>query len=232
VTGQPDVSVPPYSWEPPPHDPPLAPGAVHVWRADLEDVPQRLTELLRSEERERAEAFASARDGQLWARSRGLLRELLGRYLQVDGCMLRFTAGAHGKPGLLEDPARMSFNLSHSAATALYAFSAAGPVGIDIELARHSVDALALAARAFGPAEAERLERLDPDSREQEFRRAWVRHEAALKCLGTGIGAAPAAEAGGRSPWIVELEMGTQAAAAVALTVAPSELRCWEWRAT
>jgi hypothetical protein len=93
------------------------------------------------------------------------------------------------------------------------------------------VDVLALAARAFGPAEAERLRRLDPDSREQEFRRAWVRHEAALKCLGTGIGAAPAAEAGRRSPWIAELDMGAGAAAAVALTAAPSEMRCWEWRA-
>jgi len=105
-------------------------------------------------------------------------------------------------------------------------------VGVDVELARHLVDAVALAARAFGPAEAERLERLDPDSREREFRRAWVRHEAGLKCLGTGIGAAPAAEAGGGSPWIAELEMGERAAAAVAVTEAPSELRCWEWQAT
>jgi 4'-phosphopantetheinyl transferase len=208
----------------------LAPGAVHVWRADLEAVPEQLTQLLSPQERERAEGFARERDGRLWARSRGLLRELLGHYLLLDGRGLRFTAGAHGKPALPEDPEPLSFNLSHSAATAVYAFSAAGPVGVDVELARHSVDALALAARVFGPAEAERLERLDPHRREQEFRRAWVRHEAALKCLGTGIGAAPAVEAEGRSPWIAELEMGT-GAAAVALTAAPSELRCWEWRA-
>jgi 4'-phosphopantetheinyl transferase len=227
----PELSLPPQPWEPPPPDPLLAPGAVHVWRADLRHVPERLTELLCAEERERAEAFARERDGRLWARSRGLLRELLGRYLRIDGRSLRFAVGAHGKPALLEDPDLLSFNLSHSAATAVYAFSAAGPVGVDVELARHSVDVLALAARAFGRAEAVRLERMDPDRREQEFRRAWVRHEAALKCLGTGIGAAPAAEAGGRSPWIAELEMGTRAAAAVALTAAPSELRCWEWRA-
>jgi 4'-phosphopantetheinyl transferase len=229
VTAQPDLSAPPYSWEPPPQDPPLAPGAVHAWRADLEAVPEQLTQLLSPEERERAEGFARKRDGRLWARSRGLLRELLGRYLQVEAGRLRFATGAHGKPALLEDPEPLSFNLSHSAATAVYAFSAAGPVGVDVELARHSVDALALAARAFGPAEAERLERLDPDRREQEFRRAWVRHEAALKWLGTGIGAA---QARGRSPWVAELEMGTRTAAAVALSAAPSELRCWEWQAT
>jgi 4'-phosphopantetheinyl transferase len=230
MTGQPKLGATPHPWELPPPDPPLAPGAVHVWRADLEAVPEQLTRLLSADERERAERFAHERDGRLWGHSRALLRELLGRYLQIDGGSLRFATGAHGKPALLEDPDLLSFNLSHSAATALYAFSAAGPVGVDVELARHSVDVLALASRAFGPAEAERLERLDADRREQEFRRAWVRHEAALKCLGTGIGAAPAAQAGGRSPWFAELEMGTRAAAAVALSAAPRELRCWEWR--
>jgi 4'-phosphopantetheinyl transferase len=239
------LGAPPHPWELPPPDQPLAPGAVHVWRADLETVPEQLTQLLSPDERERAARFAHERDGRLWGRSRALLRELLGRYLQVDGGSLRFAAGAHGKPALPADPPaspglsesgppdrpRLEFNLSHSAAIALYGFTKAGPLGVDVELTRHSIDVIALAARTFGPDEAERLRRVKSERREQEFRRAWVRHEAALKCLGTGIGAAPAAEAGGRSPWIAELEMGTRAAAAVALTAAPSELRCWEWRA-
>jgi len=215
---------------------------VHVWRADLQRIPERLTELLSPDERKRAAGFARGRDGRLWARSRALLRELLGGYLQVGGRGLRFATGPHGKPALpprrpgaagLSDtgpPERtpLEFNLSHSAGLGLYAFSTAGPVGVDVELERRSIDALALAARTFGRAEAERLERLDPAAREQEFRRAWVRHEAAVKCLGTGIGAGPYAGSGGGTQWIAELEMETGAAAAVALGTAPSELRCWE----
>lgn len=236
------MSAPPHPWELPPPDHSLAPGAVHVWRAELEAVPEQLTQLLSPDERERAERFAHERDGRLWGRSRALLRELLGRYLQVDGGSLRLAAGAHGKPALPADPPaspglsetgppdrlRLEFNLSHSAAIALYGFTKAGPLGVDVELARHSIDVIALAARTFGTDEAERLRRLKPERREQEFRRAWVRHEAALKCLGTGIGPARAGEG---SLWVAELEMGTGAAAAVALRTAPSELRCWEWRA-
>jgi 4'-phosphopantetheinyl transferase len=226
VARQPKLSATPHPWEPPPPDHPLAPGAVHVWRADLEAVPEQLTQLLSPDERKRAARFAHERDGRLWGRSRALLRELLGSYLQVDGGRLRFEAGAQGKPALARDQTPLEFNLSHSAGVGLYAFSTAGPVGVDVELARHSTDVIALAARTFGPEEAERLTRVRPEQREQEFRRAWVRHEAALKCLGTGIGAA---RGGAGSLWIAELAVGAHAAAAVALPGAPSELRCWEW---
>jgi 4'-phosphopantetheinyl transferase len=141
--------------------------------------------------------------------------------------MLRIEAGANGKPELVGDfrgPA-ISFNLSHSGEIALYAFTRAGPVGVDVEVARRPIDSLALARRAFGRDEADRLAQLDPESRELEFLRAWVRHEAAVKLLGTGIGGKPAA---GFGPWFADLEIGARAAAAVALAAPPSELRCWE----
>ena len=41
----------------------------------------------------------------------------------------------------------LCFNLSHSGASALYAFAADGPVGVDVEVARRPLDAVALAAR-------------------------------------------------------------------------------------
>jgi 4'-phosphopantetheinyl transferase len=166
-----------------------------------------------------------------------MLRALLGEYVRTDPRTLRFAREDSGKPAL-EPPsagtereapsAPLSFNLSHSGETALYAFTSAGPVGIDVEVARRAVDAVAIAARAFGPAEAARLRELEPAAREREFLRAWVRHEATLKYLGTGIGgsAAPDQEP---APWIGELEMGPRAAAAVAVRIKPSELSCWVW---
>jgi 4'-phosphopantetheinyl transferase len=207
---------------------------VHVWRADLPGVPEQILELLDSEERARGERLASKRDSRLWMSSRGVLRVLAARYLQRDPSSLRFATGAHGKPELMPPSERgrrprLSLNLSHSGRLALYAFSATGSIGVDVEVPRRPIDEVALAARAFGPAEAQRLEGLGPAERRSEFLRAWVRHEAELKCRGTGIGRACAEGASPRAPWIAELDVGLDGAAAVALQEPPRELHCWAW---
>jgi 4'-phosphopantetheinyl transferase len=242
MTRQPTLSSPGPDWAAGPGRPLLAEGAVHVWRADLTAVSDELLELLSPEERVRAERFSRERDRQLWTHSRGLLRALLGRYLHADPRTLRLATGTHGKPALADDPlgsatppdtnsprsVSLSFNLSHSGGLALYAFAPTAAVGVDVEVSRRSVNAVAIAARTFGAAEASRLELLDAPSREREFLRAWVRYEAELKCLGVGIGAVHSA-AHGRTPWIAQLEMGPRAAAAVGVELPPHELRCWEW---
>lgn len=234
-----------YVWAPGPRRPRLADGAVHVWRADLGAVSPQLGELLCEEERERAERIMNERDGELWRRSRGLLRALLGRYLQLEPSSLRFTTGEHGKPALVHDsdeppsqsrpaahePAsantnRLSFNMSHSDGLALYAFSHAGAVGVDVEVARRPIDAVAIAARMLGSEQAQRLQALDPEVRQREFLRAWVSYEAELKCLGIGIGGAPAIAS---ELWVEAIELGTNAAAAVAAERPPHELRLWNW---
>ncbi len=231
------------AWAPGPLHPLLAAGAVHVWRADLTAVAEDLGELLCSEERARAERILHERDGKLWRRSRALLRALLGRYVQQDPRSLRFAIGAHGKPALVEDadksPAarrpssvsspRLFFNMSHSGQLALYAFSEAGAVGVDVEVARRPIDEVAIAAHAFGPAEARRLEGMDPAVRQREFLRAWVRLEAELKCMGVGIGGADGGT-DGRRPWIAQLELSPSAAAAVAAECPARELCCWDWQ--
>jgi 4'-phosphopantetheinyl transferase len=229
------------TWAPGPVRPVLADGAVHVWRADLAAVSPQLGGLLCEEERVRAERIVNKPDGELWRRSRGLLRTLLARYLQRDPSTLQFVTGEHGKPALVhgaeEPPAagqpatagrdRMSFNMSHSGHWALYAFSAAGAVGVDIEMTRRAVDAVAIAARMLGAEQAQRLQALDPASRQQEFIRAWARHEAELKCLGVGIGGGDASAS--PRPWVVQLELGFDAGAAVASERRALELRCWDW---
>ncbi len=215
------------AWAPGPLHPLLGEGAVHVWRADLASVAEDVRELLCEEERARAERFVSACDGTLWRRSRGLLRLLLGRYLQREPMSLRFSLGEHGKPAL-EPDARPSFNMSHSGQLALYAFSHAGEVGVDVEVARRPIDEVAIAARSLGAAEARRLQALGPESRRREFLRVWARYEAQLKCYGVGLGG-DGADVAGRL-WVSELELGADAAAAVASELPARELRCWEWR--
>lgn len=198
-----------------------------MWLADLDAVGDGPSELLDDGERERAARMLRGGDRLLWARARGVLRALLGRYLRTDPAMLRFASGAYGKPALA-DHGRLSFNLSHSEEIALYAFAENNAVGVDLEVDRRVLDRPALAARAFGDAEARRLEALDPQARQREFLQTWTRHEAALKCRGTGIGAYRA-DAQPEGLWITELELGARAIGALAVEGHVRELRCWEW---
>jgi hypothetical protein len=46
--------------------------------------------------------------------------------------------------------------------------------------------------------------------------------------VGLGLGGS-AEEHAERAPWIAQLEMGARAAAAVAVSALPSEVRCWDW---
>jgi 4'-phosphopantetheinyl transferase len=230
-------------WELGPAEPRLAPGAVHVWRADLAQLDDATLPALDRHERRRAAAIASERDRLLWTRSRALLRALLARYLRVDASAVRLTGGARGKPMLAGGdrgaPRELSFNLAHSRHLALYALSAAGEVGVDVQVARDprhtaSVDPVALARRAFGDAQARRLSALDAHARQDEFLRLWTRHEAELKRTGIGIGGAGVGDGDlgitGEAPFVAELDVGPRTAAALALARQPSELCLWEWR--
>lgn len=209
-------------WKPAPATVRASAGVVDVWRADLTAVGEELEVLLCAEERERAARLRSERDRVLWARSRGVLRALLGRYLNHDPRELRFALGPHGKPTLLpEGPAPatapspapatapapaadLRFNLSHSGTVALYAVTAGREVGVDIECARERYTA--------------------------EFLRAWVAREAAVKCLGLALAASPPPSSPEADLWTTELDLGPQATAAVAVEGGRHELRRWEWR--
>jgi 4'-phosphopantetheinyl transferase len=221
-----------------------------VWRTDLLKVTDGVLGLLGPSERARAARFPRAHDGLLWARSRGLLRLLLGRYLDVEPATVRFGQNRYGKPFLTHPvrPMLIEFSLSHSGSIALFAFTVEGAVGVDVQTPRaRPIDEVAIARRAFGPAEAQRMEGLRPTERAREFLAAWVRHEAVLKFRGTGLGGAletgalGAADYGartpasditvGRAPWVTDLELGEGAAGAVAVSARPRRLLMWQWEA-
>jgi len=219
----------PPAWPAPPAQLSLDDGELDVWLAALDGVPAHIGRRLSREELARAQAFASPRDGRLWASAHGLLRTLLGAYLMRDPLSFSFSATPHGKP-ILAAAQQVHFNLSHSGDLALFAFTRVGEVGVDVEVTREGLDVLGVAARMLGQARRDELAALDPPLREREFLRSWTRHEATLKCRGTGIGAAAADEgAHAGQEWVAELDAGPLAAAAVALAREPRELRRWAW---
>jgi 4'-phosphopantetheinyl transferase len=211
--------------------------AVHIWRADLDGIGDQPVGLLPESELARAKRIVSNRAQRRWMAARGVLRALLGGYLDEDPVALRFAEEGQGKPVLALHPeAQLHFNLSHSGGLALYAVTEMCEVGVDVERSERPLDELALAERIFGAAEVERLRTLDPQSRRVEFLRAWVRHEAEVKRTGAGIaedGSHPEGhrQSVGMTPWIAELDAGPGTFAAVALARAPQELSCLEWPA-
>lgn len=231
-------SIPP--WAPGPTDLRLGLTILDVWLVELTCVSDDVRAALSDAEQARAAQIARAPGRTLWARSRGVLRELLARYLQNDPRAVCIALDGRGKPalgsapggeGAAGNPSELFFNLSHSGVTAIYAFTRSAAVGVDLELARRPIGTLALAERAFGRDEAERLRHLDPETRQAEFLRRWVRHEAVLKCSGAGIGGSATTTACSAG-WVAELDMRGRGHAAVAVSVPPAEVRCWEWTAT
>jgi 4'-phosphopantetheinyl transferase len=172
-----------------------------------------------------------------------VLRVLLGRYLGMDPSAVRFATGPHGKPELAErahasateaattgaiEPSSVSFNLSHSDTVALYCFARGMAVGVDVEVDRRPIDELALAERMLDTHTVAQLRTLsDPAQRRREFLRAWTRHEAQLKCLGTGIGASERPNE--RPPWVTDLDLGNGIAGAIACEHTPVEPKYWSW---
>jgi len=230
----------PAQWARGPSEPLLAGAAVHVWRVDLTTVGDELADSLCAAERERALGIAGEGARRLWSRSRGVLKELLGRYLRERADAVMLNVERNGKPQLTGDVGRaLYFNLSHSRQLALYAFTAVGSIGVDVEVVREKGspaggNRVALARRAFGEQEARRLNALQPAAREHEFLRLWTRHEAELKRRGIGLGAAsvgdPAGSQAHAEPLIVELDVGPRAVAALAAERVPANnLRLWEW---
>jgi 4'-phosphopantetheinyl transferase len=213
---------------------------VHVWRADLRVATDDVLGSLSPDERARAARFPNQRRGLLWARARGVLRALLGRYLDGEPAMIEFRVDRHGKPKLAprvrDEP--FSFGVSHSATLALYAFTQAEAVGVDVETPRErAIDSVAIATRAFGAREGRRLAGLEPAEREGQFLRAWTRREAVLKYRGARI--VGGAEAEGRDVAGVpvdtqlrvrDLDVGVGAVGAVAFSALPWRLLCWAWR--
>ncbi len=228
-------------WPVGPTRPHLPAAVVDVWRADLSAVDDELASALSAEERERAAQIVGERERRAWRRSRGVLRELLGRYLSCEGAAVALAVDEQGKPSVAGPTplASLRFNLSHSGDLALYAFSADAPVGVDVQMLRDDrsrdqrVDHVALARRAFGEHEAQRLSLVEPARREWEFLRAWTRYEAELKWRGCGIGGSGEHGRAGdvAAAWTVELDLGSaRAAAALALSDRATELRRWRFR--
>ncbi|MCL5995999.1 MAG: 4'-phosphopantetheinyl transferase, partial [Chloroflexi bacterium] len=127
-------------------------GDVHVWRADLDQpdaVLGQLESFLSVDEQARANRFHFERDRGRFVAGRGVLRAIIGTYLDVRPEQVMFRYGQRGKPALAMPLAQgvsgvqgeLRFNVSHSHDLALFAFARGQEIGVDLERVRPIVDA-------------------------------------------------------------------------------------------
>jgi 4'-phosphopantetheinyl transferase len=230
-------------WLKAPTDLSLSVDDVDVWRVELSRSQlqlQELAETLSSDEQSRAERFYFEQHRQHFIAGRGILRTILGRYLDVEPQALRFDYEARGKP-ILGDKFATSglwFNLSHSQGLALYGVCRQ-PIGVDLECIRDNTDVEALAKRFFTNREYEVVRSLPPNQQQQVFFRYWTCKEAYLKATGAGLSQleqveillTPTQPASLQSEeWtLTELIPANNYLAAVAVAGQNLHLQCWQY---
>ena len=231
----------------------LPPGAVHVWRAELDVSAAELSEyrsLLDHAERRRAEQLRRPQDRIQFVVGRGLLKRLLGWYLRRDPLGLTLDYRPGGRPFLQAAPSHepLHFNLAHSGGLGLYAFSRNREVGVDIERIRETSSIEKLAERFFASDEIARLKAFPEREQRRAFFQLWTYKEAYLKALGVGLyralaeftivdsgrGASelrdPGNFTGGRRWMLRAVEVAPSFAAALAYEAPEADVRLLEWR--
>lgn len=165
---------------------------VHIWRASLQPPPdekERLGRLLAPDEQSRARRFHFRKDRDHFIVARGILRSIIGRYLNTGPAQIRFDYGHYGKPRLRRefDRGSLQFSLSHSHDQALYAFARDRELGVDLEIIREEFATEEIAERFFSRWEAAQLRTLPASQRLDAFFNCWTRKEAYIKAIGQGL---------------------------------------------
>ena len=167
-------------------------GEAHVWVVVVSEVLPLIpffTQFLSRQEREVAGRFTRPTDCERHVVAHGILRILLGRYLEADPERIEFETNAFGKPGLVSvgNLLPLSFNLAHSGDVVVYAVTLRRKIGIDVEKIRPDINAMELALSQFADEEINNLRACTPVERPNAFFRCWTRKEAYVKARGQGL---------------------------------------------
>jgi len=132
--------------------------------------------------------FRMPADQQRFVIARGILRTLLGRYLNLLPASVEFTVNEFGKPAVAGP---ITFSVSHSGDYALLAFANGLELGVDVEHFSGECVVSELAQRILSPSEYQRFNSLADAQRISAFFQIWTLKESLLKAIGSGLSIAP-----------------------------------------
>lgn len=226
---------------------------VHVWLGSQHHPAERIEAFRRTlsaDERERAARFHFERDRAHFIAARGMLRQLLGSFLELSPERVRFHYGQYGKPSLSDEykSSGLEFNISHSGGKVLLAFTIGRAVGVDVEEIRPNFATGEIAKRFFSVTEVEKLGSLPKGVQAEAFFNCWTRKEAYIKAFGEGLSCpldkfdvtlapgepprllATRVERLPVSRWaMTNLDVGKGYCAAMVVEEDEWQLKCWRW---
>lgn len=167
----------------------LAPNQVHVWSVNKPNHTDRLSNywsILNEVERERASKYRFDNDRDCFVIARGVLRKLLGNYLNMSPEAINFKFGKYGKPFLIASNG-IEFNVSHSGDTIVLGFIKDDIIGVDVEFTKRKIEINKIVEHFFSDEEIAALFSLDKSYHTQAFYNCWTRKEAFIKALGSGL---------------------------------------------
>jgi 4'-phosphopantetheinyl transferase len=184
------------AWPTPPLDWRSDNSAVQLWFGRLDRSPDQMELLeraLSADEKRRGRHFRFAQDRERYVVGRGLLRRLLGLYLDLDPADIRFGYAGHGKPFLSEPISdhALQFNLTHSGGLLLVAITRLDTVGVDVEWHGRARDIEFVSGQFLSQFEMMQLRELPTELRAAALLRIWICKEALLKAMGLGLSFAP-----------------------------------------
>ena len=229
----------------------LREAEIHIWRAYLhrtETVLHQFESTFSTDEKVRADRFVFRRDRNHFVGTRGILRELLGKYLSRSPEELQFDYTVLGKPSLRAEIFEQSvqFNVSHSHGLALLAFTVGRDLGVDIEFVRSGFAIKEIADRYFSAQEVAELRALPPTMQTEAFFLCWTRKEAYIKARGEGLqipldsfhvsltpGMPERLQSLDSSRWnLRSLSPDPRYVGAIAAEGIDWQLHCWDWKPT
>ena len=176
-------------WLNPPDNLILSEEEAHIWRADLEldeCFESSFLKLLSPDEKSRAHKFRFAKDRRNFIIARGILRSLIGKYLEINPAEISFQYSEFGKPSIANNNS-LRFNISHSQNIALFAFTKKFNIGVDVEFVNPNIEAKDIANNFFSPNEIKKLLLLPEQQQTLGFFNCWTRKEAFIKAVGEGL---------------------------------------------
>jgi 4'-phosphopantetheinyl transferase len=171
---------------------PFPTNGVILWWVQLDDFSSApFHPLLAPHERERATRFYFERDRNHYIIGRGILRTLLGHYVNQPPATVPITYSQHHKPLLATND--FHFNIAHSNGIALMGFCHHAPIGVDVEYHRQDVEWQEIMPLVYTAAEQSWLVSHPDHKQFPLFYTLWTRKEAFLKARGEGLIGNPAA---------------------------------------
>lgn len=165
---------------------------IQVWTVDLDqdrDLLHKYSQYISEEEHKRAHRYCFPHDSERFMVRRGVLRFLLGTFLDQAPEEIEFTQTAQGKPYLKaqELQEEVHFSVSQSGPWAVFAIARKMQIGIDVELvrARRWIDEVV--TRHFALREQQVYQSLLAHDKIGYFYSLWTGKEACIKTLGENL---------------------------------------------